>query len=124
MATGRCPCGAMRFAPPAASWESLMPTRASRRSFDSLKPSKNAGPSSGVADPFPRPATRHAVGEHLGVDAEVELVAEAAQRGIGNGADAHLQRRPILDKRRHVRPGGGDGISERKIGTKSASPRS
>ena len=30
--------------------------------------------------------------EHLGVNAEVAFVEHAAERGVGNGADAHLQR--------------------------------
>ncbi len=41
---------------------------------------------------------KHAVGEHLGMDAEVLVAAQLRQHGIGNGADAHLQRRAVLDQ--------------------------
>ena len=43
-----------------------------------------------------------AVREHLGVDAEVVLVVEAAQHGVRDCADAHLQRRAVLDQRGDV----------------------
>ena len=48
-----------------------------------------------------------AVGEHFGVDAQIVLVAKAPQRGVGDGADAHLQRRTIFDETGDV---GADGI--------------
>ncbi len=38
------------------------------------------------------------IGEHLGVHAELELVAEQREHRIGNAADTHLQRGAILDQ--------------------------
>ena len=55
-----------------------------------------------------------AIREHLGVHAEVELVAEAPQHGVGNAADAHLQRRAILDQRRDLLT---DGCLDRGLGS-------
>ena len=55
----------------------------------------------------------HAVGEHLGVDAEVVLVEQAAQHRVGNRADAHLQRRAVGDERGDVLA---DGVLDRVDG--------
>ena len=52
-----------------------------------------------------------AVGEHLGVDAEVVLAEQAPQRRIGNRADAHLQRGAIGHQRRDV---SADGVLHRR----------
>jgi hypothetical protein len=41
----------------------------------------------------------HAVGEHLGVDAEVVLVHQRREHRVGNGADAHLQNGAVGDER-------------------------
>ena len=41
---------------------------------------------------------QHAVGEHLGMDTQVLMVAQLRQHGVGNGSDAHLQRRAVLDQ--------------------------
>ena len=43
-----------------------------------------------------------AVGEHLGVDAEVVVVGERAEHRVRDRADAHLQRRAVGDQARHV----------------------
>jgi hypothetical protein len=48
------------------------------------------------------------VREHLGVHPEVELVAEAGEHGVGDGADAHLQRRAVLDE-------GGDVLADERF---------
>ena len=42
------------------------------------------------------------VGEHLGVDAEVAVAIERRQDGVGYGADAHLQRRTVVDQRCNI----------------------
>ena len=44
----------------------------------------------------------HAVGEHLGVDPEVVPVAERGEHGVGDLADAHLQRGAVGDQRGDV----------------------
>ena len=44
----------------------------------------------------------HAVGEHLRVDAQVLLALQEEQHGVRDGADAHLERRAVLDEFRHI----------------------
>jgi len=48
----------------------------------------------------------HAVREHLGVYPEVALALEEQQHGVGDLADPHLERRPVLDQRGDVPPDG------------------
>ena len=56
-----------------------------------------------------------AVGEHLGVDAEVDLVEQAREDGVGNGADAHLECSAVGDEGRDVRRDRGlDGVGIRR----------
>jgi len=57
----------------------------------------------------------HAVGKHLGVDAEVFVGVEGAEHGVGDGADAHLQGRAGVDQLSAVLA---DGLLHiRKLGT-------
>ncbi len=42
------------------------------------------------------------IGEELGVDAEIALRSERERYGGRNGADAHLERRPVRDQLGHV----------------------
>ena len=44
----------------------------------------------------------HAIGAHLGVNAEIAFINEAGQHGIGNAANTHLQGGAIGNERRHV----------------------
>src|SRR5687767_12101379 len=55
-----------------------------------------------AVDDAPFDEAHHAVGEHLGVDAEVAVRVERAQHSVGDGADAHLERRAVLDEPRDV----------------------
>lgn len=41
----------------------------------------------------------HAVGEHLGMDAEILVAAELSEHGVRNRADTHLQAGPVFDQR-------------------------
>ena len=50
---------------------------------------------------------QHAVGEHLGVDTQVLVVAQLGQYGVGNGTDTHLQRSTILNQGGTVLTNGG-----------------
>ena len=52
----------------------------------------------GPGNDSPLDEVDHPIGEHLGMDAQVTPIGQRLQRGIGNGADAQLQRRPILDQ--------------------------
>jgi hypothetical protein len=40
----------------------------------------------------------HAVGEHLGVDAQVAMIAQQPKHGVGNPSDAGLQRGPVRNQ--------------------------
>ena len=40
----------------------------------------------------------HAIREHLGVDAQILVIGEGVEHGVGDAADAHLQTRAILDE--------------------------
>ena len=42
----------------------------------------------------------HAIREHLGVDPQIPLLAQAEERRVRYRPDAHLQRRAVLDQRR------------------------
>ena len=53
----------------------------------------------------------HAVGEHLGVDAEIVLVEQAPQHRVGDRADAHLQRGAVGHERGDVLA---DGVLDRR----------
>ena len=65
-----------------------------------------------------------AVREHLGVDAEFELVAEAPQHRVRDPADAHLQRRAVLDEvGDQLADGGLDGGFRRAAGARAAADR-
>ena len=52
-----------------------------------------------------------AVGKHFGVNSEIQPVGESSERGIRNGADAHLERCAILDECRDVCP---DSLLDRR----------
>ena len=45
----------------------------------------------GAGDDAPLHEVHHALGQHLGVDAEPVVAGERRQRGVGDGADAELQ---------------------------------
>ena len=38
-----------------------------------------------------------AVGEHLGMDTQPFMIFHSLERGVGNGADAHLKRCAVVD---------------------------
>ncbi len=44
----------------------------------------------------------HPVGKHFAMHAQVTPIGQRLQDGIGNSADAQLQRRPILDQVRYM----------------------
>jgi hypothetical protein len=54
----------------------------------------------------------HAVREHLRVDPEVLVPTQHRESRVGDGADAHLQRGPVLDERGHVAPDGALDVGE------------
>ena len=52
----------------------------------------------GPGNDSPLDEVDHPIGKHFGMDPQVMPIGQRLQRGIGNGADAQLQRRPILDQ--------------------------
>ena len=54
-----------------------------------------------VDDPFAN-QLKHAVGEHLGMDTQVLMVAQLRKHRIGNRTDTHLQGSPVLNQGSHV----------------------
>ena len=45
---------------------------------------------------------KEAIGEHLGMDAEIAVGLQLAEDGVGDGANAHLEGCPVGDERRDV----------------------